>query len=134
MQFMGPPEPQPEAEPEPEAEAEAEAAAAAAAAAAPPVADQEALAKSTQPAVLAINAAAVSLTKDLTDHMKDGLQLSGEFREIGGQHMFDLKQGACSVKEKKAAAADGSDGDSSAAEWEWNDLRETARIGVSQQT
>ena len=79
-----------------------------------------ALAKSTQPAEQAIDAAAVSATKELTDHMKDGLQLSGEFAEIGGQHMFDLKQGGCSIK--------------SVGEKKWTDLRETARMGISKQT
>ena len=52
--------------------------------------------------------------------MKGGLQLSGEFAEIGGQHMFDLKQGACSIK--------------SAGKKKWADLRETARMGISKQT
>ena len=83
-------------------------------------ADPVALAKSTQPAEQAIDAAAVSATKELTDHMKGGLQLSGEFAEIGGQHMFDLKQGACSIK--------------SVGKKKWADLRETARMGISKQT
>ena len=61
--------------------------------AAPPTADPVALAASTAPAELAIEDLTRRTKEDLTNHMTGGLHLSGEFRDIGGQHMFDLIPG-----------------------------------------
>ena len=95
---------------------------------APPTADPVALAASTAPAELAIEDLTRRTKEDLTNHMTGGLHLSGEFREIGGQHMFDLIPGACSMKASSPAEGE------AAAATEWEELRETARVGVSLQS